>query len=100
MCRLTARLTEAGLPEDNNTDNPHLSNGTISPKNQDHVGNILELIKDPEWTRFLFQNPNGVSIGPGGDIETVLEHALAMSCDHFVLPETKLVDTHKRWIRD
>ena len=98
MCRLTARLTEAGLPEDNTINNPHLPDEYIAPQNQDHVGNMLELLKNTEWTRFLFQNPNGVSIGSGGDIETVLEHAQAMGCDHFVLPETKL-DTDKKWVK-
>ena len=45
MCRLTARLTEAGIPEDNTINNPHLPDEYIAPKNQDHVGNMLELLK-------------------------------------------------------
>ena len=62
------------------------------------VGDPLDITKDPSRTRFLFQNPNGISVGAGGDLESVLKHAQDMKCDHLVLPETKL-DTYNRRVK-
>ena len=60
------------------------------------LGDPLQVLKDRGWTRFFFQNPDGVSVGIGGNIETTLQHAKDMQCDHLVLPETKLDVARKR----
>ena len=79
-----------GLPTEYNINNQHLIIQPIVHATHEPIGDPLETLKDHTWTRFLFQNPGGIRIGAGGDIETVLEHAKAMECDHLVLSETKL----------
>lgn len=98
MCRINARLTVDGLPAAHNINNQHLNIKPIVHVTHEPIGDPLETLKDHTWTRFLFQNPGGISIGAGGDIETVLEHAKAMECDHLVLSETKL-NTAMPWVK-
>jgi len=46
----------------------------------------------------MFHNPNGFSVGNGGDLETKLEHIRDLDCNHCVMPETKL-DAHQRQVK-
>lgn len=102
MCRLTQPPQDTA---DTNVDdflnttniNPAETHDVSHPKSSP-IGNPIELIKDPSWTRLYFQNPDGLTVGNGGDIESIFEHAIDMQCDHLVLPETKL-DTHQRWVK-
>lgn len=104
MCRLTPPLYPApdaaidDLLQSTTTDPAQLDDPAEPIPKDSPVGDPIELIKDPSWTRFYFQNPDGVTVGNGGDLETVFEHALDTQCDHLVLPETKL-DTAQRWVK-
>ena len=73
-----------------------LQDVTVHYKPWEPVGNPMEIDKEPHLTRFLFQNPDG--FGLGHELEQILEHGLAMQCDHLVLPETK-TNTDLNWVK-
>jgi hypothetical protein len=48
--------------------------------------------------RIYIQNPNGVSVGPNGDLDMILNHLTGMETDVIILPETNL-DTNKHKVK-
>ena len=80
-----------------NVANPQEFEDTEPYPNTAPVGDILGH-KDPGITRFIWQNIDGTTIGPGGDIETKLSAFRDMQADHITWIETK-EDTHKPKVR-
>jgi len=69
---------------------------TFRFQDDDPVGTPLLLPKPYQWTRFSFQNPDGMTVGKTGDIELALNAAKEMEADVAFFPETKLDTSQPR----
>ena len=64
-------------------------------QHNEHVGDIAT-IKEKGHSRLIFPNPNGMHVGPGNDVEAMLQDALEMDADYMHYSETKLATDRKR----
>ena len=87
MCRTTPPL----VPErTDNIETIDLAGQTHDThyKNNQAVGDTLQLPKPANTTRIAMQNPNGITTGRGGTFPNVLGHIQQTESDIFLLPET------------
>ena len=70
----------------------------VEYKNNQVVGDKFNLPKDPSMTRFILQNPNGIRVGPGGSLASVLEQHMYDEADVSIYPEIN-VDVNRSRVR-
>ena len=59
------------------------------------VGESMSIPKSPAIFRLHMQNPNGISVGHGGDFQGILQDLEESGIDLYMAPETKLNTRHE-----
>ena len=96
MCRLTtaANFLARDVELDGNPIDPaeqHLQ--ILHVKHDDAVGDPMMIPKPRNTFRILAKNPNGISIGDGGNLNVILDDLQDAQVDLFLASETKLDST-------
>ena len=101
MCRPTRdqHLRDRDVELDNDAAEPmfqHLQ--VIQVGRDEHVGDPLMIPRPQNTFRILAKNPNGISLGDGGNLHMTLEDLEHAQVNLFLASETKLDSTHD-WVQ-
>ena len=102
MCRLTAAVglaTQEGELNGDPTDLVMHQLHVVTAKHDQVVGDAMMIPKPRNTFRIMAKNPNGISLGDGGNFQMVLDDLHEAQIDLFLASETKL-DSTQEWVQN